>query len=55
MKHRGLVVALLVVFGLGSQFSIGQEILFLGSEFQVNSYTSFDQQRPDGFWKSGIT
>jgi hypothetical protein len=46
MKQHGLVVALAVVLGLGTQTSIGQEIMFLGSEFQVNSYTSFDQQRP---------
>jgi hypothetical protein len=46
MKQYGVMVALAVLIGLGSQISIGQEILFLGSEFQVNSYTSFDQQRP---------
>ena len=46
MKQHGLVAALAVVIGLVTQISIGQEILFLGSEFQVNSYTSFDQERP---------
>ena len=42
MKQYGRVLALARVIGLGTQISIGQEIRFLGSEFQVNSYTSFD-------------
>jgi len=44
MRNIGLVVG--VSLGLAAQVSFGQELQFLGSEFQVNSYTSFDQGRP---------